>query len=235
MKVNRFFLPGLLFVLLFSTVGVAQWSGNWIVSGKQMIDPSQLTSGADIRGWMTFEEVSLGTGMGIDALYAALGVPADVPPQTAMKEMESVLPGFETTVVREVVDAFLAQPAQADPNPTPLPAATATPLPAIADPVPTVHTPVGEGAGEGVGEGDGTGGPAPLPAGEILAGSAIKGSHTLAGIADQAQISLPDLLTKLGLPLDTDAALRVRDLVEQGLVGEVDDLRGAVTALQEGK
>ena len=238
MKVNRFLLPGLLFVLFFSTVGVAQWTGNWIVSGKQMIDPTNLTSGADVKGWMTFEQVSQGAGMEIEALYAAIGIPADIPPQTAMKEMESILPGFEVDTVRGVVDAFLgiesgdaalspsesSEPAAATPEPTP----TSVPT---AEPVPTVHVPVGDGLGDGLGEGEGTG-PAPLASGEILAGADIKGSHTLQAIAEQAQIALPDLLAELNLPLDTDPGLRVRDLVEQGRVGEVDDLRTAVTRLQ---
>lgn len=239
MKVNRFLLPGLLFVLFFSTVGVAQWTGNWIVSGKQMIDTANLTSGADVRGWMTFEQVSQGAGMEIEALYAALGIPADIPPQTAMKEMESLLPGFEVDTVRGVVDAFLGiesggadlppsesnAPVAATPEPTP----TSVPT---AEPVPTAHVPVGTGDGEGAGEGTG---PAPLATGEILAGADIKGSHTLAAIADQAQIALPDLLAELGLPLDMDPGLRVRDLVEQGKIGEVDDLRTAVTRLQGSK
>ena len=226
MKVNRFLLPGLLFVLFFSTVGVAQWTGNWIVSGKQMIDPTNLTSGADVKGWMTFEQVSQGAGMEIEALYAALGIPAEIPPQTAMKEMESLLPGFEVSTVREVVDAFLGSESGEAAAETPVP--DPTPLP-TAEPVPAVHTPLGDGAG--IGEGEGAG-PAPLAAGEILAGANIKGSHTLAAITDQAQIALPDLLAELNLPLDTDPGLRVRDLVEQGKIGEVDDLRTAVTRLQ---
>lgn len=238
MRVNKWLVPVLAVALLLGSVGVAQATGWWIVSGKSMVDAQNLTSSADIKGWMSFQQVADGFGMETAALYAELGLPDDLPPETALKEMEAILPGFEVSTVREAVDGFLgndgtaadaaeretAQPDDAPPpaavEPTAAPTVEPTPTPAAVE-----HVPVGDGSGTGDGDGTGSGPAAPTTAVEI------KGRHTLRQIAETTDINLDDLLAALGLPADTAVDTEVRSLVESGAIDEVDAIRTAVAEL----
>ncbi|MEP7284823.1 MAG: hypothetical protein ABI947_03530 [Chloroflexota bacterium] len=56
-----------------------------------------------IKGWMTLQQVMDGFQISKDELYPLLGVPADVPPTTALKDLEGLVPGFETTTVRDAL------------------------------------------------------------------------------------------------------------------------------------
>ncbi len=213
MNVNRFFLPVLMLVALFGSYLVGKATGFWQVSGRQMLDTGGMSSGSDIRGWMTLEQISEGYGIPLQQLYALLELPASIPASTALKDLEQSLEGFEVSVVRTAVDGYLAGGAQ-------LEAPIIAPTPTSAAPEggsPVEHMPSGEGSG-----------PAPLQPGEVLPGDAIRGRHTLQEIGDQCQVPLPDLLEALGLPADTDLHTAVKDL---GV--EVMLIRQAVTTLQQ--
>ena len=62
--------------------------GDGLVVGErpEMVNLEQLTGGADVKGWMTLEQVAGGSGMDTATLYAELGLSADIPPETALKE-----------------------------------------------------------------------------------------------------------------------------------------------------
>lgn len=248
MRVNRYLLPLFGVVPLVAVVLIAQLTGNWSTSGRDSVDLANMKP-EDIKGWMTWQQVSDGFGIPLDELYALAGVPADIPASTALKDMEGLLEGFETTTVREALASYLAgttvpaaavepvQPAASDratlapaeapvapvPLPTSAPAATAEP-PAAGEHIPQ---------NEGVPQGDGTGtGPTPLPPGQVLPASEIKGRHTLADIAQQCAVPLDQLVAALGLPADIASSTEVKDLVENGSVAEVQTVRDAVSALQ---
>ena len=229
--VNRFLAPILVLAALFGSYAIAQATGFWAVSGKEMIDPGGMTSGDDLRGWMTLEQVIQGFGLPQDDFYTALSIPTDIPASTALKDLEGLIEGFEVSMVRDVVDTSLSgaplPPAQA-PTEAPVHAAP-TPSPQVTAPLAgaTAHVPQGAGTGEGTGSG-----PTPLPPGQILPASEIKGRHTLQEVADQCQVALADLLAALGLPVDTDPSLSMKDLVEQGKISEIQLVRDAVIALQ---
>lgn len=250
MKVNKWLVPTLALVLLFGTVGVAQATGWWLVSGREMVNLEQLTGGSDVKGWMTLAQVASGSGMETAVLMAKLGLPADISPETALKDLEGVTEGFEVSNVRAVVDealglapaadaekapATLAEektPVSPDETPAPVvatPAPTAVPTPtALPVPAATVaHTPAGDGSGTGAGTG--AEGETPPP---VTSAVDIKGRHTLQEIVDATGIELAALLAALNLPEDTDPQTAVRELVDAGLVSEVDDIRTAVAALQ---
>ena len=247
MSVNRHLIPILAITLLLGTVGVAMLTGNWIVSGKELINVEQMTSSADIRGWMTIDQVATGLNIDLPVLYDLVGIPAEIPADTALKDMEQIVPDFETSAVRDAVAVYLGEAtvedsaavdtavdAAATPalTPSPTPVATQPPVTTALPATPTaVHVPQSDGIGDGIGTGDGTG-PTPLPPGTRLTADEIKGRHTLQEIADQAQVPLDALIAALGLPPDADPAQSVRDLVESGRIAEVDDVRVAVTALQ---
>lgn len=221
MRINKYLLPVFVIVALLGSVLVAKATGQWFVSGKQMVDVENLQSGDDIRGWMTLRQVAEGLGIPQADLYKLLSLPEDIPSETALKDLEGIVEGFEVSLVREVVDAHLAGQAAAQPA-SPMPTETSTPAAAGSEAT-SDHTAKGEGAGTG---------PTPLPSGVLLTGADIKGRHTLREIADQAQVPLADLLAALKLPPDTDPSLSVKSLVDGGKVPETQDVRDAVTALQ---
>jgi hypothetical protein len=227
--VNKLIAPILVLAALVGSYVVAQATGFWAVSGKEMIDLGNMTSSADIRGWMTLDQVIQGFGISQEEFYAVLGIPANIPASTALKDLEGLIDGFEVTTVREAVDAILSgsqvQPGQAPVASTLEPASTPV-IPGVPA-VPTPHVSQGSGVGAGTGTG-----PTALPAGQSLPASEIKGRHTLQQIADQCQVSLTDLITSLGLPADIDPNTSMKDLVEGGKISEIQAVRDAVTALQ---
>jgi hypothetical protein len=231
-SVNKFLAPVLVMVALIGSYVVAQATGFWAVSGKEMIDLGNMTSSADIRGWMTLDQVILGFGIQQNEFYELLGIPADIPATTALKDLEGLIDGFEVTSVREAVDAIISSsslrpeqaPVIASPEPTPTPVITTEPA------EPSSHLPQGSGVGEGTITGLG---PTPLPPGQTLPATEIKGRHTLQQIADQCQIPLTDLIEALGLPDGIDADIAVKDLVESGEVNEIQVVRDVVTTLQK--
>lgn len=254
MRVNKFLLPLFGVVPMVAIVLIAQLTGTWSTSGRAMVDMANMKP-EDIKGWMTWQEVSDGFGIPLDELYALTGVPNDIPPTTAMKDMEGLLEGFETTAVREVVAAYLAgdvQPAEpaigevaprvestldAAPLVEPVPAATAAP-PVAADVAPVQpaaaqeHVPAVDGPSDSTGDGTG---PTPLPPGLILPAGEIKGRHTLADIAQQAAVPLDELIVALRLPAGVDPNTQVKDLVSSGAVAEVQTVRDVVAELQTGQ
>jgi len=243
MRVNKFLLPLFGVVPMVAMVLIAQLTGNWSTSGRATVDMASMTP-EDIKGWMTWQEVSDGFGIPLDELYVLSGVPEDIPPTTAMKDMEGLLEGFETTTVREVVTAYLAgkaQPAEppaseaapaVEPSPGAVPAAEPVPAATEAMPASGEDKPAQPVATqEHVPTGDGTG-PTPLPPGQILPASEIKGRNTLAEIAAQAAVPLDKLIAALDLPADFDPNTQVKDLVDSGAVAEVQTVRDAVAELQ---
>ncbi len=234
MTVNKYLMPVLVLAALFSSVLVAKVTGVWSVSGKQLLDVQQLSSGDDVRGWMTFQDLSDGYGIPQDTLYALLGVPLDVPAGTALKDMESVLPGFEVSVVREVINSYLQQGQPLDMESDPEPSGT---------PVPPVAGEPSGGIFESAGgqqqpadafdqPADGPGSPLEDSSDGVLPGAEIKGRNTLQEIVDQCHIPEADLIRTLNLPPDVDRNTMLKDLAAQGLLVDVESVKDLVTSLQ---
>jgi hypothetical protein len=110
MRVNRYLVPILFIVALLGTVFVAQSAGMWSTSGRTEVSTQQLAP-ADIKGWMTLQQVIDGTGLAQADLYRIAGIPADVPPTTALKDVEGIVAGFEISALRDALTAELAAPA----------------------------------------------------------------------------------------------------------------------------
>lgn len=223
MRVQPLLLPALFVAALLGTVFTAQAAGVWSVSGRSAVALDSLTP-ADIKGWMTLQQVADGLGLDLAAVYAAGGLPAGIAPATALKELEALVPGFETSAFREALAGGANLPTPVI-TPTPSP----TPAPAIPTPTLIAHT----GEGPGLGQGDGTGaGPTPLPAGQILPADQVRGRMTLREVSDQCAVPLDRLLAALRLPADTDPAAKIKDLIAQGAFADVDAVQAAVAALQ---
>ena len=225
MRVNRFLMPLIVIVTLLGTTLIAQAAGFWSTSGRDSTDLQNMTA-ADIKGWMTLQQVIDGMQISKEELYAVGGIPLDVPTETALKDLEGVVPDFEISTLREQ----LAAPANsigplAPIEPTPQP--TATPLPESTP----VHTQPITGTQH---SGDGTGlGPTPLPPGQILPADQIKGRMTLRDVSSQCAVPLDQLLAALNLPPDTDPNVAIKDLISQGKLSEVTVVKDAAAQLQK--
>lgn len=231
MTINKYFMPALVFVALFATIGVTRLTGDWIISGKQI--PMGDMKAADLKGWMTLQQVADALAIPLDAVYQLAGVtdPANVPATTALKDLEKSVPGFSTMTLRTKAADYLAGKPAA-PQPTVAPVAQPTIAPTVAPAVTAMpHTPQpGAGAGEGAGSGTGTG-PTPLPAGQLLPADQIKGSMTLKDVASQTGVPLDKLLASLKLPANTNPNTQLKTLMSEGKVGDVQVVRDAVLGL----
>jgi ferredoxin len=106
MRVNPLLVPGLFLGVLVGAILIAQLSGAWIVSGRTTIDTENLAV-ADIKGWMTLQQVIDGVHITREELYALVSIPADMPTTTALKDLEALVPGFETSTLRDALTAKL--------------------------------------------------------------------------------------------------------------------------------
>jgi hypothetical protein len=238
MTVNKYLMPIIVIVALLGTVGVAAATGGLIFSGKQVYQSGDMTAD-DVKGWMTLQQVADGLSLPVETVMQLAGAPDDgsVTPDTALKDLEKVVPGFETSALRDAAAAYLvdSQPSSEGAAPTEaltVQPATATAQPAISTPAPaeTAHIPQGDGQGAADGA---PATPTPLPTGQMLPLDQIKGRMTLREVADQTGVSREKLLAALNLPKDTSLDVQLKDLVGAGKVAEVQAVRDAVAELQQ--
>ena len=90
MRIHPFFMPILLIVGLLGTTFTAQALGFWTTSGRDAVDITKLTP-ADLKGWMTLQQVIDGLPISQAELYQVGGIPSDTPPSKALKDMEAVI------------------------------------------------------------------------------------------------------------------------------------------------
>ena len=223
MRINPFFMPILLIVSLLGTTCGAQALGIWSTSGRDSVDVTKLTP-ADLKGWMTLQELVDGLPISQAELYRVGGIPADTPPTKALKDMEAVV---SVTTLRERLTAYYgdaspttsAEAAPVAATPTPVVALQATSIP-------------GATATAKVTSGETHATPTPLPAGQVLPADQIKGKDTLKQVSEQCAVPLDKLVAGLKLDPKTDPNIAIKDLVSQGKLTEVTDVQKVVAALQ---
>jgi hypothetical protein len=93
MKINPV-VYGLVVLMVFMGVILGfQRAGIWSVSGKLTATGESVQPLAEdvntVKGWMTLEQVSTAFGIPVKEIIAAFELPADTPPSTALKELES--------------------------------------------------------------------------------------------------------------------------------------------------
>ena len=215
-RVNKYWVPAIAVLALLGSVWVAKAAGAWQTSGRGVIlvDESGQADPEGIKGWMTLYDVSSVYGVPLQALYTMIGADPEVPPETALKDLEKLVEGMEVWAVRAGVAAYqegswtpadgrytgeaIEEPPQPTPTPTPTPE----------------HVPQGDGEGRGEGYGEGEGFALPQD-GSRLPGSEIRGRMTLQEVVDYCQVPLETLIAELGLPDDIDTGLWMRDLANQ--------------------
>ena len=213
MRINPFFMPTILIVALLGTTLTAQAFGVWSISGKTAVNLEKITP-ADLKGWMTLQQVVDGLQISKEQVYAAGKIPADVPLTTPLKDLEKLVPGFETSVLRDALTKELGGTTTTVATPAPAVAATPAATPTHA-----------AGTGTGVG-------PTPLPAGQVLPANQIKGSMTLRAVSEQCAVPLAKIREGLKLAPDTNPDTAIRDLISQGKLTEVTQVQSVVAALQ---
>lgn len=227
-KTSRWLMPILSLVLLFGAIGVAQAAGWWVTSGRETVPVGEMAV-EDLKGWMTLQQAADGLGVPVGDLVGLVGAAegSGVGPDTAFKDIEDLVPGFDLTAYREKVQAHVdgsagVEPAAAHTTPvtptavptTPVTAATAT-TSVLTTPVPTTHLP--------------TAAPTGTPTGTPESG--VRGSMTVREVAQANGVAVDRLLAEAGLPADLDPDTVLRDI--QALVPgfEIQTVRDAVTAL----
>ena len=227
MRVNPLLVPLLFLSVLLGAVFGSQRLGIWSVSGRTSVNLATLTAD-DLKGWMTLQQVMDGTGIPKVELYALVNIPADMPETTALKDMEKLVPNFETSTLRDAMKARGAAPAAPQGVP---PAAAPT---ATAPPIGATERLTGTGVLSGTRlSADGVRPtPTPMPAGVVLTVDQIKGSMTLSQVSEQTGLPLGAILDALKLS-GNDANAAIKDLIAAGKLIEVTQVRDAVTTLQK--
>ena len=221
MKINPFFMPILLIVALFGTTFTAQALGIWSTSGRDAVDVTKLTP-ADLKGWMTLQQVIDGMNISQEKLYAIGGIPADTPTSKALKELEAIV---EVSTLRDKLNAELGITTTSATVPAPV---QATPTPEATK---VAATPVTKGTPQVT---DGTHPtPTPLPADQVLPANQIKGKNTLKEVSEQCQVPLDKLLLGLKLDPKTDPNTAIKDLIAASKLTDVTDVQKVVEALQK--
>jgi hypothetical protein len=217
MRVNPFFMPILLVVGLLGTTFTAQALGIWSTSGRDAVDVTNLKP-ADLKGWMTLQQVSDGLKISKDELYQVGGISADTSTAKALKDLEAIV---SVSTLRERLTAKLAG-ASAPVVATPTPVATPKPT-GVPGATATAKATTGETHATST----------PMPAGSILPADQIKGKNTLREVSVQCQVPMDKLLAGLKLDPKTDSNTAIKDLISAGKLTEVTDVQKVVTELQK--
>ena len=223
-------------VIMAATVAVSQATGTWATSGRQVITAGKSLTVDDLKGWMTLQQAADGLGLPVDQLIGLVGAPAGVTvtPDTAFKDLESLVPGFELTAFREVLSARLAgvvpspasraSGASAPASSSPTSSASASSVSATAGdasattlPVPTAsRTPTGTATGAALGS---------------VAEGTVTGQSTLRTVASAAGIDPLVLAAESGLPADVDLDATLRSLRDAYPAFTLESVRDAVVRL----
>ena len=220
-RVNKYLIPVLAVLTLLGSVWVAKAAGVWQTSGRDqvLLDENGQPDPMGIKGWMTLSDVSELYGVPLNVLYGMIGAGPEIPPDTALKDLEKLVPGMEVWALREAVAAYQEGKSE-------IQGSEETPVPAPE----MEHVP--QGAGEGGGQGSGEGYSLPED-GSRLPGSEIRGRTTVQEVLDYCQVPLEYLVSELGLPADVDTNLWMRDLANRYGI-EVSAVREAVERYQDG-
>ena len=229
MCVNPLLVPFLFVFVLFGSVFGSQQLGLWSVTGRTAVNVANMTA-ADLKGWMTLTDVMSGIKISKPELYALMKIPADVPETAALKDLEKIVPGFETSTLRDALTKrAVSVPAQLIPT-----TVVQTPLAPDAPAIQPTARITGTSALSATHATDDGLRPTTtaLPPGVMLSVDQIKRSMTLGQVAEQTGVPLGAILEALRLPADAGVDTAIKDLISAGKLTEVKQVRDAVTRLQ---
>lgn len=147
MRINPFIYGILVLGIFLGTINIFKAAGVWSTSGKITSDGKAVTPDtADvntIKGWMTLDVIVSTYQVPLPDLLAQFNLPADTPPTTALKDLESDT--FDVTLLREWLQTRIGTGGTASPADTPVateppvaptlvqPQATQPPVPAATE------------------------------------------------------------------------------------------------------
>lgn len=203
MRVSYWIAPVASVVLLFGSVGVAQLTGDWVTTGRAQVVRGAPITVDDLKGWMTLQEAADGLGMTVTPMITLIAPPAsaELTPQTAFKDIEGLVPGFELSTFKEQLRVYLAGSA----TPTPVAGPASAPSPSDVPDATDSHVPGSTGS--------------------------VTGQSTLAGVALAAGVDLDALVRESGLPEDVNTRVPLKELRDSMPDFEIQQVRDAVTRL----
>lgn len=210
--------PLVFIAVMLGGVGVAEATGAWITSGKQVVAVGQLAP-EDVKGSMTLQQAADGLGMAFPELVTLINPPDPslLTPTTAFKDLEALVPGFDLATFRETLRAYLIAK-----NGTPIPGPTATPSGTSSPSVVATSTPSATATHTATAQATGTG----------TGDASIKGSMTLRQVADANHLTVAALVAECGLPADVNPDLTLRELADSVPGFDVQVVKDAVARLR---
>jgi hypothetical protein len=211
--------PIVFIAVMLGGVGVAQVTGTWITSGKQVVAATGQLAVDDVKGSMTLQQAADGLGIPYPELVSLINPPDPnaLIPATLFKDLEALVPGFSLTTFRETLRSYLAAgsgssaPVPSTSGPSPVSTTTSPPLSAS---TPTTgHTATATATATGTGD------------------ASIKGSLTLRQVADANHLTLSVLVAECGLPADVNTDLTLRELADTNPGFDVQVVKDAVARL----
>lgn len=104
-RVNLGVYAALILILFLGVIESAKLVGVWSTSGKLTAsgEPVQITGAdpAEIKGWMTINDVITAYQVPKEQFYAQFTLSADLPVTTPLKDIEPIVPDFSVTAVRD--------------------------------------------------------------------------------------------------------------------------------------
>ena len=111
-RVNPAIYAALVLVLFLGGIESAKLAGVWSTTGKLTASGEQVqitgTDPAEIKGWMTIEQVITAYKVPKQQFYAQFMIPADLPVTTPLKDIEPIVPAFSVAAVRDWLAARAA-------------------------------------------------------------------------------------------------------------------------------
>ncbi len=124
MRVKPFAFGVLVIALFAGTVGVAMAAGAWQSTGRsgagmgagdgsgggqgsERAMPATIADPVEVKGWMAVGDVAAATGIDLAEILGAFDLPADTPPTTALKDLESDT--FSVASLRDWLDTRSGQ------------------------------------------------------------------------------------------------------------------------------
>lgn len=103
MRTSVWVAPVASVVVLFGSVGIANLTGDWVVSGRTTVVAGQQLGVDDVKGWMTLQQAADGLGVPVAEIIGMIDPSgaAGLTPGTAFRDVESLVPGFALSDFRE--------------------------------------------------------------------------------------------------------------------------------------
>ena len=111
-RVNLVIYAILVLVLFLGVIESAKLAGLWSTSGKLTASGEAVqitgTDPAEVKGWMTINDVITSYKVPKEQFYAQFAIPADLPVTTPLKDIEPIVPDFSVASVRDWLAARAA-------------------------------------------------------------------------------------------------------------------------------